>query len=231
MNTQRPSNERVRPLFNALQFIEPSSAPFHAAATETSPDKLKDFLAVPQKLRGDMGATARTIPKAKDVDFLVGTDARSNDELVGRPKTPTKNNRTSNELQNNLNKKGVQVPKQDAKKSMHGVLSAAETVPLFEEELDKQGDEQSSMQGAMQGEAPVDMPWDSSTTQPSYPRQRDTRLKASLRLDLMTSPSIERALRGATARLGLLLSDYRDCRPDISPNRLHLLGYGLSRAT
>lgn len=464
MNTQRPSNERVRPLFNALQFIEPSSAPFHAAATETSPDKSKDFLAVPQQLRGEIGATARTIPKATDLDFLVGTDASANDGLVVRPKTPTENNKISSELQNNLNKKGVQVPKQDAKKSMPSVLSTAETVPLLEEERDKQGDEKSSMQGAMQVEAPVDKPWDSSTIQPPYPRQRDARLKkpvakqtgpvtdegkdavaqnakkhggyamptrgdegfasieqsitgrlepigleqhslarsisyevwrisniertvvelerdidqekvslsqlavqvdfpfadcyrevmlaynseeslrmrvyghlcgefsntldsaarnsdkadsyltgpnaraasliargrevlvrphliqnleeeffeefdavildarlgrsslhplgseqrqagwalplvecwvyrnfrqirvtenrlkASLRLDLMTSPSIERALRGATARLGLLLSDYRDCRPDISPNRLRLLGYGPSRA-
>jgi hypothetical protein len=61
-------------------------------------------------------------------------------------------------------------------------------------------------------------------------RITEYRLKASLRLDLMTSPGIERALRGATASLGLLLSDYRDCRPDISPNRLRLLGYGPSRS-
>ncbi len=60
-------------------------------------------------------------------------------------------------------------------------------------------------------------------------RVTQNRLKASLRMDLMTSPSIERALRGATSRLGLLLSDYRDCRPDISENRLLMLGYGPSR--
>jgi hypothetical protein len=61
-------------------------------------------------------------------------------------------------------------------------------------------------------------------------RITESRLKASLRMDLMTSPSIERALKSATARLGLLLSDYRDCRPDVSSRRLHMLGYGPSRA-
>jgi hypothetical protein len=60
-------------------------------------------------------------------------------------------------------------------------------------------------------------------------RITQNRLKVSLRIDLMTSPSIERALRSATARLGLLLSDYRDCRPDINEQRLHMLGYGPSR--
>jgi len=61
-------------------------------------------------------------------------------------------------------------------------------------------------------------------------RITESRLKASLRMDLMTSPSIERALKSATARLVLLLSDYRDCRPDISSHRLQMLGYGPSRA-
>jgi hypothetical protein len=55
------------------------------------------------------------------------------------------------------------------------------------------------------------------------------RLKSSLRMELMTSPSLERALRGATGRLGLLLSDYRNCRPDISDRRLQMIGYGPSR--
>jgi hypothetical protein len=55
------------------------------------------------------------------------------------------------------------------------------------------------------------------------------RLKSSLRVDLMTNPRIERALKGATDRLGLLLSDYRDCRPDISDRRLQMIGYGPSR--
>jgi len=60
-------------------------------------------------------------------------------------------------------------------------------------------------------------------------RVTEFRLKASLRMDLLTDPSIERALRGATSRLGVLLSDYRDWRPDISENRLRMVGYGPSR--
>jgi hypothetical protein len=60
-------------------------------------------------------------------------------------------------------------------------------------------------------------------------RVTEYRLKASLRMDLLTNPSIERALRGATSRLGVLLSDYRDWRPDISENRLRMVGYGPSR--
>lgn len=60
-------------------------------------------------------------------------------------------------------------------------------------------------------------------------RLTQNRLKSSLRMELMTSPSLDRALRGATGRLGLLLSDYRDCRPDISDRRLQMIGYGPSR--
>ena len=61
-------------------------------------------------------------------------------------------------------------------------------------------------------------------------RITENKMMASLRLELLTSPGIERALRSATSRLGVLLSDYRDCCPDISIRSLQMLGYGPSRA-
>ena len=60
-------------------------------------------------------------------------------------------------------------------------------------------------------------------------RLTENRMMASLRIELLTSPGIERALRSATSRLGVLLSDYRDCCPDISIRSLQMLGYGPSR--
>ena len=52
------------------------------------------------------------------------------------------------------------------------------------------------------------------------------RLMASLRMDLLTSPSIERALRGASSRLSVSLSNYLVCRPDISSRSMQVLKYG-----
>ena len=57
-------------------------------------------------------------------------------------------------------------------------------------------------------------------------RVTSNRLMASLRMDLLTSPSIDRALKGASSRLSLSLSNYLVCRPDISSRSMQVLRNG-----
>jgi hypothetical protein len=56
-------------------------------------------------------------------------------------------------------------------------------------------------------------------------RLTEHRLRCSLRMDLMTSPNVERALRSARARLNALLRDYIASRPDLNSRRIELLGF------
>lgn len=176
MNTQRPSNERASPPFNALQLIQPSSDPFNGAADQTSPDKSSDFLAVPQQLSGDMSATARKTPHSKDGDFLVVTDASANDGIVDSPKIRTLNKKTSRVRHKN----GVQDFNVDTQNSKPDAMNSAEAVSLKDRDLDIKGDAKGNIQAEVPVDKPCDKPSDLSHVQPPYPKQRDARLKRSL---------------------------------------------------